>query len=411
MNKLGKLFIIIICIILVAFGVTKFFYNYADNTNENIISEEVLENKVTNDTLKTNNEIKENDKIEEDTQIENKVYSILDKEFYLYDNPDERYKEYRGIKLLEYDNSNEKYAEIYYILYDYGTEPGLEYTIEITDINKKSILIDGKKNEKIIGGLVSNIKIKKINFDEEIYISVYEKYSEEKEYLNEATVKINLGKDLQEKVIFDQSDNVKDGKLGDIKYQYVDSENIHIDKTAHAYSKKLVGESLSITVDLQYGNRLISGEHLEFSYDKNVNNLKLNDAFEKLNLITTVVGQYGLSDFYGMNLKTEGDKLGEVVVITFEDMINLCNGLTIEKDGIKYTKDSFEIYEGMSMIKDGDIEIGNGIKAIKYHFESDEDVERYMFVYKENIYEIRLPVNERISKEMLKFLDNLEMIK
>lgn len=61
-------------------------------------------------------------------------YSIKDKDFNLYKNEDDtRYEDYRGIKLLEYDNSNNDYAEIYYISYDYTIDPSFYYTLEITD--------------------------------------------------------------------------------------------------------------------------------------------------------------------------------------------------------------------------------------------------------------------------------------
>ena len=59
------------------------------------------------------------------------------------------------------------------------------------------------------------------------------------------------------------------------------------------------------------------------------------------------------------------------------------------------------------MIKDQDVEIGNGIKAIKYHFEENEEYTNYMFTYKNRIYYITVSNNERTEEIVKQFLDSI----
>ena len=56
-----------------------------------------------------------------------------------------------------------------------------------------------------------------------------------------------------------------------------------------------------------------------------------------------------------------------------------------------------------------ELEIGKGIKAIKYYIETDKNLEYYMFLNKDNLYTVRVPVNERIKFEVEQFLNSLEI--
>lgn len=382
-------------------------YNYIKRIPSNAIVKEdywYIPNEIT-DLDSTINSVNEENK---------KVYSIKDKKIYLYEDTNDIYEDYRGIKLLEYDNSNNNYAEIYYILYDYTTDPSFCYTLEITDELNNSLLVENKKEQQIVGGIVSTVRIRKLSLDNKINFSVFEKDAETNNIVNSSQTQINLNKDLEEKIKINQSSNLNDGKLGEVNFKYIDSENVYFGTTSHYYSEKLVGEDCSLPIKVQYGNYLVSEEHIEFSCYKNVNNLSLEKAFESLVLINENFGQYGLSDVYGMDITDEKGELIDTVIITFEEMIKLCNGLTIEKDGKKYTKESFEGFAEMPMVKDKEVEIGTGINAIKYYFRLDGDNERdnyqYMFIYNDNIYNIRVPINKRIDNEIQQFLDSVELV-
>lgn len=343
---------------------------------------------------------------------ENEVYSIKNKKFYLYEEETGREEDYRGIKLLEYDNSADEYAEIYYILYDYTTEPSIYYTLEITDKSNNSLLIDGAKEQKVIGGMISSVKIKKIGLEEKIVVSVYEKYEEANSIEDSAQIQIDLSKDLEEKNKIDQFTNVKTANLGGVEFDYIDSEYVYFGTTSHAYSDKLFGENSSIPIKAQYGNYLMQEEHIDIHYDKNVNNLSLNEAFESLKVINENLGQYGLSDTYGLGIYDEQGEYIDTLIVNFEEMIKICKGETIEKNGTQYNKRLFfDEYATIGMYKDAEVEIGNKFKAIKYHFEYNEDSEKYMFIYGDNIYNITVPKNERTLEIVNKFLESLEIAK
>lgn len=384
MNKLSKVLLLIIILIISILSVTVYL-----NINKK-------------------NEAKTN--LEQFSSKATEVYSIKDKDFYLYKDADGRYEDFRGIKLLEFDNSAKNYIEIYYVSYDYTTDPSFYYSLEITDESNNSLLLEGEKEQQVIGGVVSTVKIKKLSLDRKINFSIFEKNTETNDIINSSQIQIDLEKDLEEKVKINQSSNLKNGKLGDVNFKYIDSKTVYFGTTSHAYSKKLVGENASLPIKIQYGNRLIQEEHIEVSYNKNVNNLNLEEAFENLVLINYNFGQYGLSDVYGMDITNKQGEVIDTVIINFEEMIKLCKGLAIQKDGKEYTKSSFDGFADMSMIKDENVVIGNGINAIKYHFESDEDYEHYMFIYKDNIYEIKIPINQRINYEIQQFLNSLELI-
>ena len=117
-------------------------------------------------SLEDDNDYKsDEDKVEEDWQSDNnidanKVYSINEKSSYLYkDNLYGRTEDYRGFKLLEYDIYAD-YDEVYYVLYDYTTDPTYYYYLTVEDENKNNIIL--KQNEQqIIGGVISRVRINK----------------------------------------------------------------------------------------------------------------------------------------------------------------------------------------------------------------------------------------------------------
>lgn len=303
---------------------------------------------------------------------------------------------------FEYDNSNKNYAEIYYLLTNYSTEPGIYYTLKITDEQYNSLIID--EEEKIIGGELSSVKIKKVSLDSKINISVLEN-DEEK-----IKLQIDLKEDLEKKVKIDGNPFWENSQLGDLKFSNVVSDDVYFTTKSHAYSEKLVGEYCYFSIGIQYGHSIPEAENVELTYYKNVNNLNLEEAFKSLSLINECFGAYGLSDVYGMD---KAENITDVVIVAYEEMINLCNGLTIEKDGKEYTKESFaKTYNG-SIIKDENVEIGYGIKTIKYHYEYDNEIEpvyHYMFIHNNNIYDIKVPANERINEEVQQFLDSLQLV-
>lgn len=381
MKKLMNILLIIIVIAVVAGGV---YFVINNKETEEPKTEKKAENKVE----------------------ETKSYSIENKKVYLFEeNVDDIEEEYRGFSLLEYKDSND-YAEIYYILYDYTTDPSFYYSLKVTDESGNNLLLN-KKEEQITGGVISTVKIKKVSLDSKINFEVLEK--EEDKISNSAELSIDLSKDLADIEKIKQTGNLKDGKVGNVEFKYIDDEYVYFGTTEHSYSKNLVGENSSLPVKVQYGNKLVAQEHIEISCEKNVNNLSLEQAFESLSLIDETFGQYGLSDIYGMNiLDKNGEEVIGEVILTFDQVMKLCAGEKIEVDGKEYTKETFNEFVTIKMIKDEDVIIGDGIKAIKYRFDNGDVYDYYMFIDEENIYYAKVPMEERISEETEEFLKSLK---
>ncbi len=347
-------------------------------------------------------------KEEQEKDEQGKVYSIKNADFYLYQDVYDREDEYRGVKLLEYDDTAKDYAEIYCILYDYNTDGSVYYAIKVEDETNHSLLIDEQEDQQIMGGIVASAKIKKMPLNSKINFSMLEKDVETKKIVKKESVKIDLEKNLEEKIKIDQTSNLIDGELGDIKFKYINNQYAYFGETSHAYSSNLIGKSCSLPIEMQYGNRFATQEHIELSYDKNVNNLTLEQAFESFTLINENFGQYGLSDVYGIDISNGEGEVVDTIIIDFEEMIKLCKGQEIEKNGKKYTKDSFERYAEMKITKEGVLEICDGIKAIKFNFDQDNSQDCYMFIYKDNIYQLKIPREERIKDEVNQFLGSLK---
>jgi len=165
MKKIIEIFLVIV---LITIGILYFYY-----TAESTISEKV------NNTMENKIEIKNvENNLNNNTVVNNKndnVFSIKNKKTHLYKEDSNYDLDYSGFKVLEYDNTNSSYAQIYYILYDYVTDPAYSYILEIIDSNGNSLLENGKKEENIMGGIVTPIKIKKVDFNNKLRIKVYEK--------------------------------------------------------------------------------------------------------------------------------------------------------------------------------------------------------------------------------------------
>ena len=338
-----------------------------------------------------------------ENMLSSSIFAITGKDFQLFTDQYNREAEYRGIKLLEYDNTNKDYAEIYYISYDYYTDPSYEYTLKVTDLNDNSILLSERSEEQIIGGVISSIKIKKQDKKDIITFSAFEK--KEGNISNTNKVQVSLGKDLIRKETINQISKLKETKFLDLKFKYIDNENIYNETIQSAYSEKLTGESYSIPVQVQYGNRLIQTEYINISGKKNINNLSLEDAFNDMILITQEFGQFGLSDVYSLDIANTNWQ--ENLIVTFDELIKLCNGQSIQKNGKTYTKNSFERYASITYKKDSNEIIGNSIKAIKYSY-GDDTYNNYMFTHKDNIYYITVPTGARESEIINLFLNSLQ---
>lgn len=387
-NKIQIITLLIIIVVIVIIGIT---------LNANINGNKENENSSLGDELDENG----------------KVYGIEGKDFNLFEVDPEADEEYQGIKLFEYDDTHKNYAEIYYVSYDYYTDYSSTYNLMIRDEDGNSLLLNDDLNkygeETLYGGEVRSTKIKKMDLDSKIIFEVIERDYTTGEKTKKSDTTIDLSSDLAVKVEIDQSDDQIEETLEDVSFKHTYDENYYRGDTGNAYSKALVGEDISWTLKSQYGNTLVPDEHIDFSFETNVNNLSLEEAFEDYLLINNNLGQYGLSDVYGINITDEnGDFTGEEFTVTFEQMLKFANGETVEIDGKKYTKEDFE-FADMEFEKVSDVEIGNGISAIKYKSNYDDSCIYYMFTYDNDIYYITCPTSKRVEKVVEMFIESLEV--
>lgn len=392
MKKSSKILVVIIILIMIILCVGIYYYLTVSNFTSG-------ENKFNKKNIVGTGENK----------VVGKVYAINNIDVYIDDVIlDSNQKE---LVLYEYNDSNKDYAEIYYIFTSYTTEPAYEYVLNVTDEEGNSLLIDDTKPAI---GTLDIAKIEKISLNQKINFSFVERVIETQEKTKEVRTTINLEKDLSDIEEIDQIQNVEESRLGDINFKYVKDDTAGKWPLSSEYSTELVGEIFVSTIQAQYGNSLYSCGSFVFDYLKNVNNLTLDDAFESLDLITKNAGEYGLSDFYGLDIKDENDNVVITVIVSFDEMIDLCNGLTIEKDGVKYNKSNFAFESSRIMENVEKVEIGDGIEAIKYSYRyPNQDIEEnyyYLFEYNNNIYDLVLPADERVAEEVEYILESLEFV-
>ena len=264
---LRQLIVFLIAIIVIGIVILVALFVYKNKSGKVVENSTISENKST-----PTNTVEE---VVQKVSLDEKVYSIEDKDFYF---EDEEEDEENGIKLYEYDNTNSNYAEIYYNLMSYTTDPSYSYIIEAKNEEGKSLLLNERENSiserEMIGGITSYIKIDKENLGSKIYITVKEMYehsAKSRTIERQATTTIDLSKDLEEQKKVDFTSSTAAYELEDIKFETYKDEKI--DKNTYMpYSSNCKGTSYSIGVSAQYGNRIVSEEHIEFYAINNINN-------------------------------------------------------------------------------------------------------------------------------------------
>ena len=400
---LRQLIVFLIAIIVIGIVILVALFVYKNKSGKVVENSTISENKST-----PTNTVEE---VVQKVSLDEKVYSIEDKDFYF---EDEEEDEENGIKLYEYDNTNSNYAEIYYNLMSYTTDPSYSYIIEAKNEEGKSLLLNERENSiserEMIGGITSYIKIDKENLGSKIYITVKEMYehsAKSRTIERQATTTIDLSKDLEEqkKVNFTSSTAVYE--LEDIKFETYKDEKI--DKNTYMpYSSNCKGTSYSIGVSAQYGNRIVSEEHIEFYAINNINNLSLNEAFDTEIKILENIGNYGLSDKYKIYVSNGSGEITNEFEITFEEMKELLEGKEVNINGKRISaQDISNDEDNIKLGESSNVTIANGIKAIKYNYKNETDRTKYMFILNGYIYYINVPNAPRYETNVNLFLNSL----
>lgn len=355
------------------------------------------------------NIVNEEDKVEK-VKLGEKIYSIENKDFY-FDNEEE--SESSGIKLYEYDNTNPKYAEIYYCLKTYETEEAYSYIFEAENENGESLLLNDRANSiterNIIGGEISSVKIDKEKVGSKINITIKEmcEHSARSRTLERETkVTINLNNDLKEQKKVDFKNNTSSYELENIKFETYKDDDVRKDTYGH-YSENYKTTTYSIGITSQFGNRLLSEEQITFSSGNNINELNLDEAFEIERKIEENVGNYGLADKYKIYVSNGSGDITNEYEITFEDMKNLLDGKDVSVKGKKITLQDISNENNSKVSDSSKVKLGNDIPAIRYTYKNDNKTVNYMFIVEGYIYHISVPSGERYKENVNLFLDSL----
>ena len=400
---LRQLIVFLIAIIVIGIVILVALFVYKNKSGKVVENSTISENKST-----PTNTVEE---VVQKVSLDEKVYSIEDKDFYF---EDEEEDEENGIKLYEYDNTNSNYAEIYYNLMSYTTDPSYSYIIEAKNEEGKSLLLNERENSiserEMIGGITSYIKIDKENLGSKIYITVKEMYehsAKSRTIERQATTTIDLSKDLEEQKKVDFTSSTAAYELEDIKFETYKDEKI--DKNTYMpYSSNCKGTSYSIGVSAQYGNRIISEEHIEFYAINNINNLSLNEAFDTEIKILENIGDYGLLDKYKIYVSNGSGEITNEFEITFEEMKELLEGKEVNINGKRISaQDISNDEDNIKLGESSNVTIANGIKAIKYNYKNETDRTKYMFILNGYIYYINVPNAPRYETNVNLFLNSL----
>ena len=404
MKKSNKILIVIIIAFMACLCLGLFYYvivknpiNNGSKQNSNEINADV-ENEV------SNNEVINDEETLEDVTKVGEVYALDIENVYVNDvmlNEKDS-----GLFLYEYDDTNADYVEIYYAFYSYATEPGLKYVLNVMDEKGNNILLN--EGEQALG-VVSIAKIEKCDLNQTIQFILKETIVDTEEVTKSIETKIDLKNDLKEITKINQLFSIEEKQLEDVKFRHLPDEYEYFGSIHHSVSTELVGAYYSFIMKSQYGNDLVVTSHMGFRYYKNVNELSLNEAFDNMVLIEENAGHYGLSDVYELAINNNGEII-DTVNVSFEQMIDLCNGKTVQVDGVEYTGKTFEFEQTDNIHEIGKVKIIDEIEAIKYSYDNEEDMVHYMFEYNENIYDLELPTEERIAEEVEYILDSLEIV-
>lgn len=368
------------------------------NTLENNISE-------TNET-ETENVVKEK------VSLDKKVYSIENKDFYF---DDDEQDEYSGIKLYEYDNTEDKHAKIYYCLYSYTTDPSYSYKIEAKTEDGESLLLNDRDNSvserEVIGGVTSAIRIDKEKIGTKINITVKEmcEHSANSRTLEkQAKITLDLSKDLKEQEKVDIKSSTASFELEGFTFETYKDDKVS-KSTYTMYSPNCKTVAYSIELATQYGNRFVSEEQIQFSALNNVNNLSLDEAFEIEKQIEENIGNYGLADKYKIYTSNGSGDITSEFEVTFEELRNLIDGKESNINGKRVSLQ--DITDGSEKLKYGEsskVTLGKGITAIKYNYKQETNITRYMFMKGDYIYYLSVPSDDRYKDNVELFLDSLK---
>ena len=220
------------------------------------------------------------------------------------------------------------------LLKEYGTEPGLRYTIKILDNNGNVIL--PKDMQFLIGGTNSEIIMKNLDMNSVLTIYLYEEYlykdGDKDERIGIATLDLKNDVRITEK----QKEFEKLSKdFLDVKFLY--QNNAEVYETTYGYS---LDDSETNYLSFRFDNQSSSDYYIDITVNENrVNILDLEELVE-IKRKLQYLGNYGIHPEASLCREN-----GEEIVFSFKQLMDIFENKNVIIDGKEYSINDFNIQE------------------------------------------------------------------
>ncbi len=329
-------------------------------------------------------------------KVENKRVTLEEKEK-VEDNANYLYK---TVSLLEVKKSD-MVTKFCFLLESYLTG-GEIYTVEILDENGQTIL---KNNvQKIFGGKPTEIVCKNLDFNSKITINIYEMAGDE--VSAKGSLDLDLSKDLKQEEKKKISYTTK--KWHNLKFRYNEDYKINISE----YKREIKEYYISFELCKYIGDYTEYEENIVLETYEDKGTMTLEEMAEFVR--TAGIVWYGANAFQ-TSFPEYSDELGDFVYLNRSQILELAKNGEVIVNGVKIdtinnvTGKEYDIrdsikYENIKTTKIKDIDaitwtkiIGREVKIV------------YMFIYKENVYELEVPSNIGYKDIVKEFIDNIEL--
>lgn len=327
------------------------------------------------------------------TKLENEKIN-LKSEKYIVQN-----KETEFASILEVSKSSLS-TKITILLKHYSTEPNEKHYVEILDSAGNVILENNV--EAVIGGMPTDVIFKKIDFDKEITINIYETYGGKIE--SKKTMTLDLKKDLVKK---SEAKNVekKSQHFRDIEFKYPKSLETY-ESTVNEGMGDEEKYSFNILLTKNVGNEQIVDNTIGISCYKNLYNENLETVVENMHKLE-YLGGWRLSKEYTF-YATKETSWKEDITLSHKQMLELADGKDVNSNGTKIN--SKMLGELLHNIKIEDkktvkIDTANAITWLETYGENCD--KKYVFIVGEYIYEISLPTDFNSQDVVEELVDSI----
>lgn len=301
------------------------------------------------------------------------------------------------------------------LIEDYATA-GVAYFVEVKDENGKTLLENN--NEYGIGGVPTDIMLKRIEFDSKISVNFYETNVLTKEIYYKGTIELDLGKDLiekEEKTISKVKKNWRN-----LEFEYNKDYEIHTDISESVIREKPISYSFMIHMFDKINNTICTNGVISGLCYKNQLNYNLEQVFETKRKLDNFSLGLTIGKYYIINTHKEGYDGYLEATITHEQMMDLLDG----KDITAFSYMSSD----MGMMPAGDVTFNkkdfwfqntkfenerktkiDNVDAITYTVTFSDTTREYLFIYDGYIYEISCPTEFEVEEDVKEFIDSIKI--